>query len=139
MLNWDSEIQNDGGINYITLPEGDYEFEVTNLEKGEHRGSAKIPPCPKATLELTFATKQGISVVKENLFLDESAEWKLCQFFRCIGQREHGQRYKMNWDKVVGARGRAHIYVEEWTGDDGAAHKNNRVKTFLDMPDAFEL
>lgn len=139
MLNWDSEIQNDGGINYITLPEGDYEFEVTNLEKGEHRGSAKIPPCPKATLELTFATKQGISIVKENLFLDESAEWKLCQFFCCIGQREHGQRYKMNWDKVVGARGRAHIYVEEWTGDDGAAHKNNRVKTFLDMPDAFEL
>ena len=139
MLDWNSTIENDGGVTYVTLPEGDYDFEVTGFEKGEHPGSAKIPACPKAMLELTFKTKEGVSVVNENLFLDESAEWKLCQFFRCIGQRSHGQRYKMDWDKVLGAKGRAHVIVNEWTGDDGVARRNNRVKTFLDAPEAFEL
>lgn len=140
MMNWNSIIENDGEApEYIVLPEGDYDFTVTSFEKSEHEGSAKIPPCPKAILELTVKTPRGISVIRENLFLDESFEWKLCQFFRSIGQRDHGQKYTMDWSKVQGAKGRAHIIVNEWTGSDGVTRQNNRVQKYLDQPKGFEL
>lgn len=140
MMDWNSTIENDGeAMEFIVLPEGDYDFTVTKFEKGEHFGSAKIPPCKKAILELTVKTSRGVAIVKENLFLDESFEWKLCSFFRSIGQRGHGQRYTMDWSKVIGAKGRAHFIVNEWEGDDGVTRQNNRVKNYLDQPKGFEL
>lgn len=130
-MNWDSYIENEG-TQVITLPEGDYDFTVTKFERGEHPGSAKVPRCPKAILELTVEVPSGRSIVKENLLLDESVEWKLCAFFRSIGQKQHGTGITMNWDKVLGAKGRAHMIVNEWTGNDGETRTNNRVDRFLD-------
>ena len=46
-FDWDDEIQNDGQ-EFITLPEGDYTYTVTSIERGQFPGGAKIPPCPKA-------------------------------------------------------------------------------------------
>lgn len=135
-MNWDSYIENEG-TQVITLPEGDYDFTVTKFERGEHPGSAKVPRCPKAILELTVEVPSGRSIVKENLLLDESVEWKLCAFFRSIGQKQHGTGITMNWDKVLGAKGRAHLIVNEWTGNDGETRTNNRVDRFLD-PEATE-
>ena len=92
-----------------------------------------------ALLELTIKTPRGVSVIRERLFLDDSFEWKLCQFFRSIGQRSHGQKYTMDWGKVNGARGRAHVIVNEWQGDDGVTHQNNRIQKYLDQPKGFEF
>ena len=52
MMDWNDYIENEGEL--TTLPEGDYDFTVTSFEKGQHAGSAKIPPCNKAILEFTF-------------------------------------------------------------------------------------
>lgn len=135
-MNWDSYIENEG-TQVITLPEGDYDFTVTKFERGEHPGSAKVPRCPKAILELTVEVPSGRSIVKENLLLDESVEWKLCAFFRSIGQKQHGTGITMDWNKVLGAKGRAHLIVNEWTGNDGETRTNNRIGQFLD-PEATE-
>lgn len=38
----------------------------------------------------------------------------------------------MDWSKVPGAKGRAHIVVNEYIGNDGEVHKNNKVSVYLD-------
>lgn len=123
MMDWNAFIENEGEIG--VLPEGDYEFTVTNFEKGQHAGSAKIPPCNKAILELTFRAPDGSrGRCKDFLLLHDSVEWKLCAFFRSIGQKQHGKGITMDWNKVPGAKGRAHVIVN----DDGY----NRVDKYLD-------
>ena len=132
-MNWDSYIENDGEMKFVTLPEGDYDFTVTGFEKGEYSGSSKIPACPKAMLEMTFEVKGvGKAVVKENIYIDESVEWKICEFFRCIGLRKHGERTRMPWDQVIGKTGTAHLIVNDWIDNDGNNRQNNRISRFLD-------
>ena len=113
MMDWNDYIENEGEI--TTLPEGDYEFTVTNFEKGQHAGSAKIPPCNKAILELTFRAPDGSrGKCKDFLLLHDSVEWKLCAFFLSIGLRKHGEKGRMAWDKILGRSGMCRIYVDEY-------------------------
>lgn len=131
MMEWDAYIEKES--EFVLLPEGDYDFTVTSFEKGWFDGSAKIEACNKAILELTInAPGLGSSIVKENILLSDKVEWKLCEFFRCIGQKQHGTGVKMNWNKVQGAKGRAHIVINEYTGNDGNNYKNNKVARYLD-------
>lgn len=131
MMEWDAYIEKES--EFVLLPEGDYDFTVTSFEKGWFDGSAKIEACNKAILELTInAPGLGSAIVKENLLLSDKVEWKLCEFFRCIGQKQHGTGVKMNWNKVQGAKGRAHLVINEYTGNDGNNYKNNKVARYLD-------
>lgn len=52
-MDWDDAIENDGQ-EFIILPEGDYNFTVTDFERGRFPGSAKMSACNKATLSLPF-------------------------------------------------------------------------------------
>lgn len=124
MMDWEDYIEKES--QFVTLPEGDYSFTVTNFERSIHEGSEKIPAgTNKALLELRFeAPGLGKTTVKDQLILHESLEWKLCAFFRSIGQKQHGQGVKMNWNAVPGATGRAHLIVN----DKGY----NRVDKYLD-------
>ena len=131
VIDWDGVIEDDGN-GFVLLDEGDYEFTVSGLERGQHNGSAKIPPCGKAILTLQVATPQGVAEIKENLLLHKSMEWKLSSFFRSIGQKKHGERLVMNWDQVLGSGGRAHIVQREYVGNDGLTKKANNVKYFID-------
>ena len=131
MMEWDAYIEKES--EFVVLPEGDYDFIVTSFEKGWFDGSAKVEACNKAMLELTIkAPGLGTSIVKEQLLLSDKVEWKLCEFFRCIGQKQHGTGVKMDWNKVPNARGRAHIVVNEYVGNDGNQYKNNKVARYLD-------
>ncbi|HBK54250.1 MAG TPA: DUF669 domain-containing protein, partial [Syntrophomonas wolfei] len=56
-MSWDDEIEEEGG--FILLPEGDYDFEVVNLERGRFGGSEKMQACPKATLDIRVKTGDG--------------------------------------------------------------------------------
>ena len=38
----------------------------------------------------------------------------------------------MDWSKVLGAKGRAHVIVNEWVGNDGEPRTNNRIGKYLD-------
>lgn len=129
-LDWNSEISNES--EFVLLPEGEYTFKVTKFEKAWFAGSAKVGACPKAELELTINSPMGTTTIKENLLLSETVEWKLCEFFRCIGQKVHGKGITMNWDAVLGATGKALIYVNTFMGNKGEPVQNNKVKTYLD-------
>ena len=132
MMGWNDYIENEGE-GFVTLPEGDYDYTVTLFEKGEYPGSAKIEPCKKAILELTVVVPGvGKSVIKEQLLLSRKTEWKLCEFFRSIGQKQHGTGIQMDWSKVLGAKGCAHVIVNEWVGNDGEPRTNNRIGKYLD-------
>lgn len=133
-LGWDSAIENDGP-EFILLPEGDYDFEITNFERGRHAGSDKLPPCNKATVYLRFETDDGVTTIKHNLFLHSITEGMLCSFFIAIGQRKHGEKITMNWNGVVGSRGRARVGIRNYKDKNLEDRKSNEIKKFYE-PDS---
>lgn len=130
-LGWDSPIEHDGE-SFILLQEQDCDFEVLEFERGRHSGSEKVPACSKAALSIKLTGKEGSTTVTENLLLYSTCEWKLCEFFKAIGQRKHGEKIAMNWNKVVRSRGRCHVYIDKWIDKDGKERQNNKIKYFID-------
>ena len=70
-MGWDDTIQEDGQ-ELILLDEGDYNFIVTNFERGRFPGGQKIPACNKATITVQIETDKGLSVIKFDLLLYRS-------------------------------------------------------------------
>jgi hypothetical protein len=131
-MDWNDTLESDGQ-EFIILPEGDYVFKVTNFERGRYPGSKKIPSCNKATLTLEVQTEDGVAFAHTDLILYRSLEWKISSFFRSIGQKKHGERLVMDWNRVIGAYGRAHFAPATFTGKtDGKEHQKNEVIRFLD-------
>lgn len=129
-LSWDDEIQKDGG-EFIVLPAGDYNFTVAKFERARFAGSDKMPPCNQAKLELTVhSPEHGDVVVFHNLFLHTKTEGLLSNFFSGIGQKKKGEPLRMNWNTVVGSKGRLKLEVNHFVGRDGGERTNNQVKSF---------
>ena len=126
---WDDEIVNESG-EYVLLPEGDYDFTVTGFERGRHNGSDKIPPCNKAIVTLTVWGAEDKTEITENILLCNKLEWKLSQFFLSLGLKKHGEPLKMNWNAIVGQKGKCHVYVNKYTDKNGEERKSNRIKKF---------
>ena len=118
-LGWDDEIVTDAK-EFVQLTPGDYQFTVTNLERGRHtpnpQSPGKLPACNKATLTLQIETAEGIAQLTHNLFLHTSTEGMLSAFFGSIGQKKHGEPLRMNWNNVVGAKGVCRVNKRKGTG-----------------------
>ena len=128
-LDWDAEIEKESP-EYITLAEGEYDFEVVNFERARYNGSDKpdgLPPCNQAKLKLRVVDQDGIATINHNLFLHSRCEGMLSAFFNAIGQKKHGEKAKMDWSKVLGAKGRAKVGIRTYNGK-----QFNEVKRFLD-------
>ena len=130
-FSWDDQIENDGP-DFVVLPEGDYDFEVVTFERARHNGSDKLPPCNKAIVHIKIQGSQGATTIKHNLFLHSITEGMLCAFFTGIGQRKKGEKVTMNWNAVVGAKGRCRVGVRKWMSDKGNEMTNNEIKKFYD-------
>ena len=128
-MDWNGTLENDSP-SFTLLPEGDYDFVVTELERTRHNGSAKLPPCNKAIVHIRIADEGGMNIIKHNLFLHSRCEGLLCDFFVGIGQRKKGERKNMDWSKVVGARGRAKIGIRNWVDNNGNDRQTNEIKHF---------
>ena len=137
-LDWDSEITSDGD-EYALLDEGDYDFVITAFERSRSSGSGKLPSSPMAiiTLRVTDAAGNG-TAVKDNIILHSSVEWKLGQFFHSIGMKKQGEKLRPQWDNIIGKKGRCHVYIDTFTGNDGSEKKNNKVQRYL-PPDAAQI
>lgn len=136
-MDWNDAIESDGQ-EFVILEEGDYNFEVVEFERGRYPGSAKIPACNKASLTLAVITAEGKrATVKFDLILYRSLEWKISQFFRSIGQKKHGERLVMDWNKVLGSKGRAHFKPRTYTTNEGEERKANDVVNFYDYDEKF--
>lgn len=126
IMDWGDVIESDGQEHKV-LPEGDYDFTITKFERGRFPGSPKIPPCNKAILTLNV---NGVTI-KTDLILYKTLEWKLAAFFRSIGQKKHGEKLTMDWNKVEGANGRARISIRKYERG-GQTYEINDVAEWLD-------
>lgn len=131
VMDWDDQIENDGQ-EFVLLPEGEYNFTVVSFERGRYVGGAKIPACNKATITVQIEAKEGLATIRFDLYLYRSVEWKISSFFRCIGQKKHGERLAMNWSAVVGSKGRAHVKQRSYTNSYGEEKTVNEVDRFID-------
>lgn len=128
-LGWDAEIEKEDG-GFVVAEPGDYGFTITGFERARFAGSAKMPPCNQAKLSIKLDIPDGGEcVIKHNLFLHSKTEWKLCQFFSAIGLRQKGQRVRMNWNAVPGARGRCRVSKRSWDKD-GKTYWANDIEEF---------
>lgn len=130
ILDWNDRIEDDGSGEFTILPPGEYAFKVTGFEK-QHSNNSQAPMA-KVTLEVEHDGE--LVNVFDYLVLTKKAEWKLCSFFRCLGLKKHGEPFVMQWNRVVGATGRAKLHVEKYTKKDGTAGESNKVKQYLDAP-----
>ena len=130
-MDWNDTIENDGQ-EFIILPEGDYNFVVSAFERGRFPGSAKMQACNKASLTLQVETEEGIASVRTDLILNRLVEWRISAFFRCIGRKKHGERLVMDWNNLIGAKGRAHFKPRKYTDKEGNEKQANDVDRFYD-------
>lgn len=126
---WEDEIVNEGE-DYPLLPEGNYDFTVTKIDRGRHNGSDKIPPCNKAIVTITVWGAEDKVEITENLLLCNRMEWKLSQFFLSIGLKKHGEPLKMNWNAAVGKKGKCKVVINKYTDKNGNNRENNRIDKF---------
>ncbi|MDR1132100.1 MAG: DUF669 domain-containing protein [Oscillospiraceae bacterium] len=130
-LGWDDSIENDGP-DFILLQPGDYDFTVVSYERARYEGGDKLPPCDKAVLNITIEAPEGVATIKHNLYLHTSVEGLLCAFFTAIGQRQHGERQKMNWPAVPGSKGRCKVGVRTYRNKNGDDATTNEIKRFYE-------
>lgn len=133
-IGWEDEIEKDSP-DFVILPEGDYNFVVTEFERARHPGSEKLPPCNKAVVHIKIETPEGISTIKHNLFLHTITEGMLSAFFTGIGQKKKGERVTMHWNTVVGSTGRCKLGIRKWKTDDGEERSSNEIKRFYEPPE----
>ncbi|AQP41488.1 phage protein [Streptococcus gallolyticus] len=118
-LAWDDEITTDAK-GFVQITPGDYQFTVTNLERGRHTPNpqkpGKLPACNKATITIVIETAEGEAQLTHNLFLHTSTEGMLSAFFGAIGQKKHGEPLRMNWNSVIGAKGVCRVNKRKGTG-----------------------
>ena len=136
VMDWNDTIENDGQ-EFVILEEGDYNFTVTGFERGRFPGGPKVPACNKAALTLQVKTDEGIAVIRTDLLLYRSLEWRISAFFRCIGQKKHGERLVMDWNRVVGSQGRAHFKPRTYMDRDGNERQANDVDRFYDWDEKY--
>ncbi len=128
-LGWDDQIEKDGP-EFVLLPEGDYNFTVNKFERARFQGSANLPACNQAKLEITIhCPTHGDQVVFHNLYLHTKTEGFLSEFFTGIGQKKKGERLQMNWNTVPGAKGRCQLEHNKYTVK-GEERVNNQIKKF---------
>lgn len=123
-LDWQSPIEKDGqgGL----LDEGDFNFQITQLVRTNNRDGFHMA-------KLTVYVHNGVqnSILHDYLVLKSDCEWKLCQFFTAIGQRQHGQKITPNWAAVEGSYGKCHVIVESYTKDNGQQGLSNKIGEYL--------
>ena len=106
-LNWNSEIEE----TYLDLPDGTYEYKVTELERGhyEPKPTSKIKEqCPQVKVIVEVQDPNGSDQkVKLNslLILHTRTKGLLCNFFRSVGLMKKGEPLKMDWN-VIGKTGK---------------------------------
>lgn len=132
-IGWGDSIGNDGR-EFVTLEPGDFNFQVKGFKRGRSKGNDKNPPCNMAIVEVDIMDEDGrtLTTIEHNLLLRRDLEWKICEFFRGIGARKHGETITMDWSKVPGASGKCKIGKREFVKKDGSTGTSNEIAKFYD-------
>lgn len=133
VFDWDDVIEYDGDErSFVTLEEGDYDFEVIKFERGHYTPSpeAKTPACNMAVITLKISTDEGDCLITDKFPMASTMEWKISAFFRSIGLKKHGEKLRMEWQQALGCTGRAHVIKVAGTQNDGVYFNN--IGRFID-------
>lgn len=110
---------------YVDIPDGTYDFKVESIERGQHNGSDKIPPCNKMIVRLGIKMPDGSEPqIQEQFILWSTMEWKLSAFFISIGMKKKGEPMPTcNWmTEIPGRTGRCEVKKQP--------DKNDHSKTY---------
>lgn len=129
-FDWDESVEQDGP-KFITLPEGDYNFEVIKFERAQYAGGPKLPACKQAIIHILIQTDEGQTTIKHNLYLHTITESMICNFLTGIGQRKHGEKMVPRWSEIVGSTGRCKVGLHSYTKD-GETRTNNKINEFYE-------
>lgn len=132
---WDDEVTVSTTGDFTLLPEGDYDFTVTNFERSSTQGSAKMSSSLMAVLTLACTGPHGSGNVRANLILNDKTSWKIYEFFKSCGlipqTTDTTDTIRFPWSRVPGAHGRCHLGVRSFIGNDGQKRESNDVTRFL--------
>ena len=67
-FSWDDAIENDSP-EYVVLPEGEYNFQVVNLERKRYQGGAKLPACNMAEVKILVTAPDGKQATVQIVFI----------------------------------------------------------------------
>ncbi|MBK5243716.1 MAG: DUF669 domain-containing protein [Eubacteriaceae bacterium] len=129
-FDWEDEVEQDGP-EFITVPEGDYDFEVVKFERARYAGGNKLPACNQAIIYIKVETPEGQTTIKHNLYLHTITEGMICSFLTGIGQRKHGEKVVPRWGEVMGSTGRCRVGIHSYEKD-GETRTNNEIKKFYE-------
>ena len=100
-MGWDDEITAEAK-EYTLLPVGTYQFIIKdNFVRSKTSGKGKLPVCNKADITLTINYEGKEVKVTTSLVLHKSLEWKISQFFECIGMKQKGVPFRPDWNGIV--------------------------------------
>lgn len=137
VIGWDDEVdssQIQEKKEFIILPDGEYNFRVAKVEKGQYNGSQKMPACGMVKVGMVFSDAfQGESYVTMRFFMVRSCLWKIYEFLTAIGLHKPGSGAvgTIPWGKVdTSCTGRAKLSTRTYEKD-GKTVKTNDVEKFL--------
>ena len=130
-LEWGCEITQES--QFVDIPDGEYDFKVESLERGQHNGSDKIPPCNKMIVRLSIKMPDGTEpTIQEQFIMWSTMEWKLSQFFISIGLKKKGEPMpSCNWmTEIPGRTGRCKLKKQQDRNNPDKSYTH--VDTFLE-------
>ena len=132
VFDWDDVIEDDGGeMTSVVLKPGVYDFEVWSVEKTYFtaKEGSKIPDCPEADVMLKITAPEGTAYVKDRFYLVKTTEWRISSFYRSIGLKKHGEKFRMQWNDLEGRKGKVKIGNRSYQDE-----MRNEVKSYIDPP-----
>lgn len=132
-LGWDDDILNEPPV--PSVADGEYDFIVDHFERAKvSNPDSKYNGANMAVVYCNICT-EGEPQLKTNLILHTRMQWKLAQFFICIGQMENEENatLHMDWNSIGGLRGRCRVKNLPNYNDNTKTH--SEITDFL-PPDA---
>lgn len=124
ILSWDAVIEDEGTGGWEPIEPGEYDFEVVNY----NRQFAKDNTTPVLELTLLVEGRE----LKDWLHFKKTVEWKISQFLVSIGMKKHGEPSKVDFDNLIGSKGRCKVSVRTFQKRDGTEGKGNNIDTYLE-------
>lgn len=124
-LAWDDVIENDSP-SYELLPEGEYRFTVTSVDRERYNGGEKLPACWVAKVSFEISDENTSNTILDRFYLHTKCEGKLCAFYTALGMRKHGEPLKMNWN-IIGKTGHCKVGVKTYNGK-----QYNEIKSYIE-------
>jgi hypothetical protein len=130
-LGWDDEGQVQDS-QFELVPEGEYDYEVTNFKRERFDGSDKMAACPVAALQLKCTNVETGLVATGfcRLFLNSKVQWRIAAFFKSCGlidpNAAEGARMPMSlFDGAVGCTGRVKVKITKSKRGDRTYENND--------------